>query len=564
MPDIVSSRATASAVVIFAASAAASASWPQLRAFGASPRHLQGEAPSGCRSVALRLMPTPSINAYEQCFRDKLSPNSTHDWSVPGAEILAQFRCWCQHNLTETMEEYQCCDHPDIYPMCSVQCNPDCSSALAQDCIRSCPSMCFEAAEYVINVTTCASCNWTQCWPVLSCLADHAIDRVEEGTLERTCHEGDFEHRPELQEYWKCWKNAPKHSSHWNVLSSIVHCICREGMKAATNETACCRSSVYSGGTCELECATEAMCASQEAQTCIHGCQLKCPSLQMTPSQECARDCISADSRCRKYVSCRPPSTAGYRCDDGRWPEASTGCCVHELETSPTIGVGCPTLCESERLWRLDRKHGKPWWARWHDAPVAQCTCHGCPSTEANALDKLKVTVDEGLYYNGQHMLLDIAKRSGLKYGPNRRMQALMVERNDEISEVMMMNLKAFQLDRRIGDINSRYSAAIIQAAQDYPDDGNWQPPEAEDEDVRSTTPIVLLLACTAVILAAVACATCVIVRSRRKANDISTFQGESVVVGQPVSENQPEVNSGIVIGGAPVLVSAPMKQPKA
>merc|ERR1719316_1006059 len=158
-------------------------------------------------------------------------------------------------------------------------------------------------------------------------------------------------------------------------------------------------------------------------------------------------------------------------------------------------------------------------------------------------------------------MLLDIAKRSGLKYGPNRRMQALMEERNDEISEVMMMNLKAFQLDRRIGDINSRYSAAIIQAAQDYPDDGNWQPPEAEDEDVRSTTPIVLVLACTAVILAAVACATCVIVRSRRKANDVSAFQGESVVVGQPVSENQPEVNSGIVIGGAPVLVSAPMKQ---
>jgi len=159
-------------------------------------------------------------------------------------------------------------------------------------------------------------------------------------------------------------------------------------------------------------------------------------------------------------------------------------------------------------------------------------------------------------------MLLDIAKRQGLKHGPNRRMQALMVERNTKITKVMEMNLKAFELDRRISDINSRYSAAIIKAAQDYPDDGNWQPAEKED-DAQSTTPIVLLLSCTAVILAAVACATCVIVRSRRKANDISTFQGESVVVGQPVSENQPEVNSGIVIGGAPVLVSAPMKQTK-
>merc|ERR1711924_470832 len=99
----------------------------------------------------------------------------------------------------------------------------------------------------------------------------------------------------------------------------------------------------------------------------------------------------------------------------------------------------------------------------------------------------------------------------------------------------------------------------IIQAALDYPDDGNWQPQPAEAEDVRSTTPIVLLLACTAVILAAVACATCVIVRRRRKANDVSTFQGETVVVGQPVRDNS-EANSGIVIGGAPVTVSAPMK----
>jgi hypothetical protein len=216
-------------------------------------------------------------------------------------------------------------------------------------------------------------------------------------------------------------------------------------------------------------------------------------------------------------------------------------------------------------LWRLDRKHGKPWWARWHDAEgiVAQCTCDGCPSTEENALDKLRVTLDEGLYYNGQHMLLDIAKRQGLKHGPNRRMKALMVERNDKISEVMAMNLKDYrEVDRRIGDINSRYSAAIIKAAQDYPDDGNWRPAEAED--VRSTTPIVLLLACTAVILAAVACATCVIVRSRRKANDISTFQGESVVVGQPVSADNSQVSSGIVFGGAPVTVSAPTKGSKA
>jgi hypothetical protein len=114
-----------------------SAALPQLRLPGGSSSDVTTERSlqqTQCRAVALRLLPPPAIRNYTQCFQDKLRPTSSHDWSVPGAEVSAQLECWCQHNVTQTMQEYGCCDHSDIYPMCSVQCPPDCSSALAQMC----------------------------------------------------------------------------------------------------------------------------------------------------------------------------------------------------------------------------------------------------------------------------------------------------------------------------------------------------------------------------------------------------------------------------------------------
>lgn len=164
----------------------------------------------------------------------------------------------------------------------------------------------------------------------------------------------------------------------------------------------------------------------------------------------------------------------------------------------------------------------------------------------------------EGLWDNGQIMLTDIARRIGLKYGPNRKMQELMVSRNNEIMDVIGETKKTtFNLDRRIDAINERYSSQIIAAATQYPDAPRLQD---EQEETSEATQIVVVVACTVLLLGAVACATHLIIRSRRKQNDLSAFpQGENVVVGQPVTSN-PEIVPGTIQGGTPVTIAAPMK----
>lgn len=334
-------------------------------------------------------------------------------------------------------------------------------------------------------------------------------------------------------------------------------------MQVAAKETSCCDSVLYGGGACDLECLTEGQCASQVAQTCIHDCQLKCPSLQMAPSQECTRQCLAKDAPCRKYVACRPPMQSTFTCDDGRWPQANSGCCIDP----ETHLVGCPKLCESERIWRLDRMEGTPWWARRHEGRgiVAQCTCANCPSSEVSAAQKLKKTMEEDLWDNGQIMLVDIARRQGLRYGPNRPMQELMATRNERILETLKMNMSSTSLDRRIAAINEHYHREILRAAQEGPDEPPRKGRRKGDDDDDDETTVVVLVTCTAVILVVVAVATCIIVRHRRKQNDgISTFQGEHVVVGNPVAPGiSMDVATGAIQGGTPVTVAAPAKQSK-
>merc|ERR1719362_1251330 len=154
----------------------------------------------------MRILPSPALKNYDQCFTNLIAKDTTHDWSIPGAEVAAQIECWCKHNLTDTIKAYGCCDHADVRPMCETVCQPDCSSSLAAACIQDCPSMCFESAEYILDDNLCKSCNWARCWPVVRCLTVHARQRVENNSLARTCHNIDLQHGEELRQYWKCWK----------------------------------------------------------------------------------------------------------------------------------------------------------------------------------------------------------------------------------------------------------------------------------------------------------------------------------------------------------------------
>jgi len=533
--------------------------------FLGSARRMRGK-PAGvkeCRAVAMRMMKPPALVAYEDCFVSKVRQNGSedeqHDWSIPGAEIKAQLDCWCQTNLTDTMTEYQCCDHSDIFPMCSVQCQPDCQSDFARECIRTCPAMCFEASEYIVDKELCKKCDWMKCWPALDCLLQHAEDRVETGDLARTCHETDFAMAPQLKEYWQCWKDIPKHSSHWNILSGIIHCICREGMQKVAEDTHCCDSVLYGGGACDVECISETDCASQEAQTCIHGCQRKCPALELAPSESCVEDCLKKDSPCRKYTSCRPPATGNYICPDGRWPHSSSGCC----ENNETGIVGCPRLCEQQRMWRLDRTRGIPWWARYHPQKemIAQCTCHECPDSMEAAKEKTAKTIEEDLWENGQRMLLDIARREGLMLGPNREMQELMNRRNREIVQVtkdVESDMQA-EVDEKIGEINQRYSNEITRSARTHGDDLKVKKyVHFKDKDGDSDTALMItVIVCTCVLLIGFAFTVAYVAWKKNQGSDITQFETtQQVVIGQPVSGEAPSA----VPTGAPVTVSAPMK----
>jgi hypothetical protein len=84
-------------------------------------------------------------------------------------------------------------------------------------------------------------------------------------------------------------------------------------------------------------------------------------------------------------------------------------------------------------------------------------------------MDKLQKTLSEGLWDNGQMMLVDIARRAGLKYGPNRAMQELMAQRNEEIKSVLDGS-NDYHMNRRIAQINTEYGSKIAEAALLYPD----------------------------------------------------------------------------------------------
>lgn len=505
----------------------------------------RGEGGEGqCRSVALKLMKPPALHAFEECFAGKVlsnDSNASHDWSIPGAELKAQLDCWCRYNLTQTMREYTCCDHNDVYPMCSVNCRTDCQSPLAQECIKACPAVCFEASDYVIDQKNCGSCDWERCWPTLDCLLHHAETLVESENVSRTCHEAEFDSAPQLEKYWQCWKDIPKHSSHWNILGAIVHCICREGMQTVAQETHCCESQLYGGGTCDVECVSEIECSSQDAQTCIHGCQLKCPAWDPAPSPQCVNECLKHDSPCRKYVSCRPPVPGGYICHDGRWPESSSGCCESNLSR---IG-SCPRLCESQRMWRLDKKSrtAAPWWARWPqgEGMVAQCSCHGCPDSTDSMTSTLEWTVKEDLWLNGQRMLVDIARREDLQLGPNRRMQELMLQRNEDIERALEESMAAAytsDLDEKIYRINLNYTSVITDAARFFGDDlevARHSPTTATSS--TSSFWMTTIIVCTSLLL--LSCVSVVLYLMRLKlkqhTTDITSFNGNQVVLGQPV-----------------------------
>eukprot|EP00434_Breviolum_minutum_P013087 symbB.v1.2.011533.t1/scaffold778.1/size163404/16 len=488
---------------------------------------------SQCRLRPARMLPTPSLGDYDRCLQGKWGSNSTHDWGVPGAELEALIDCWCGLNMTQAATDLGCCQHGAFQQWCGLDCQPDCQSALATECIQECPPMCFEVFEYFIPRDLCSRCSLDKCFSVMRCLLNRAQNLTESGELERTCHESDFEkERGVLDKYRQCWMDMPKHSTHWNVLSAWIHC-----MVELATRTDCCKSVTYAGGICEAQCPSERECASQEAQTCIHN----------SPTEDCQAKCFSLNAPCRKYLGCRTPmlTMSNYVCDDGQWPEASTGCCVTNATATSPATASCPSLCETRLVYRLDSA-GVPWWATQSPNIVYQCTCDGCPALTEEGTKEVKQTLEESVWDNGQDLLVDIARRENLELGPNRKMQELMVRRNELVLEAS----KSFEtgnrmeVEKRIQNINAYYTHLITDAARTYPDDGSgdekWDMRESESAGLSRLLAILLSVTAALVIVLFVVILVLVRRRKQKEQTPVTAFaETDQVVIGSPVPITQ-------------------------
>jgi len=222
-------------------------------------------------------------------------------------------------------------------------------------------------------------------------------------------------------------------------------------------------------------------------------------------------------------------------------------------------------MCETQRIWRLDRRRTVPWWTTWHegDGIIAQCTCMECPETDIDRLDKLQRTVEESIWDNGQVMLVDIARRAGLKLGPNRRMQELMQKRNDEILAIINSARADASVDVQISEVNTRYAQAITNAARRGPDANQWKGPgringgkgqwQSDNDDNKMTW--IVIVACSFAILACIVVATWMVLRKKAPPPVLEYQNNQHVVVGNPVCSGTDA--AGVVQGSVPTVTVA-------
>jgi len=224
-----------------------------------------------------------------------------------------------------------------------------------------------------------------------------------------------------------------------------------------------------------------------------------------------------------------------YICDDGRWPESSSGCCYENN------GPRCPRLCETQLLWRVDRTQHIPWWTRWDETEqgVYQCTCRGCPSTTDEATSVV-ADLQDNIWENGQVMLVDIARREGLVYGANRRMQELMAERNEDVLHIieLMNSTNRADIESKLSSINARYVGLITEAAHNYPDEYQEdEHPERHQREGRSLSAfLILIVACSVVIMVGMGLATYCVVQRRKLQTPVTGFEpSEEIVIGRAI-----------------------------
>lgn len=526
----------------------------------AEERRLQASA---CNIQPLVLMAPPSFQEWHECIDNGITDLNR---TIAGAEVGLLGECWCSSNALESVQNHSCCEHPDFVGFCALDCQANCTSERAQQCVRECPALCWEADYAPDGCFT--RCQELDCLPYLLCTTDHAANTAHMDPSQTVCHEENFHSAPEMLAYLNCLSDQPMRTN-WQRWNSQHFCFCESQLKAAAERENCCGAD-WADPICNLDCQLDEDCNTVAGTDCATQCTEQCDMIHPhLVRQSCNDNCF--EGTCNEYRTCEPPEQESfeYLCDDGSSPQTN-GCC-NGLLPNGNEGTTCPALCRSGRKYILP--HGE------------ECQCFDCPTTAQQAEESLNATflgerhggVSDTVWQNGQTVLSDIAWRAGLIHGPTPQMQAMMVARNVEIGQaISRYGSGAVRTEREIVGISNTWNEKIEECAVGGPEHESCdfrgaqqylpeyaQAPETirEESDEGGGMLIIVIIVCAVVVLGLAGTVFVLLTKKKGGAGgpggNARPIEGDpNVVVGRPVEGGAapPQFDAA---GGAPVATDA-------
>lgn len=501
-----------------------------------------------CVPFVLTLLAPQAFSEYMDCVETGIA---SADLQIAGAEVGVRATCWCQHGMSQVIDRFGCCEHPNFAQECAMQCDADCQSPAAQTCVRDCPALCFEP-DYSFD--GCSGCVSNNCHEYVRCITQHSETQTNAGNQAQICHTENFEESSQFRAYMNCRTQHPMRTN-WNRYNSQHYCICEANLKAAAQQNSCC-SAAWAESLCNDPCLTTQQCATQAATTCATNCRDTCTSIHPHDTTAICLSSCFADNSCNRYRTCEPLGfpTYEYVCDDGTGAKQN-GCCDGELPNGQAAEV-CPTLCENYRRYHI-QGHG------------IECQCYNCPSSRNDAQVLANRTMYQEIYEHGQSSIQLLADQAQLDLVRHpwlsRKLQNMVQQRNDAILRTIESTgpLPSRQTQDALRRLQEDWLARMVAEVNRYKQEGpdNSLNPRVvddddDDDDGGGAVIIIAVAVGVAVVFIAIGVAAYVIVKTKAKgpanAPGVRPQDGDTnVVLGRPV-----DINSGqAAADGAPVAV---------
>mmetsp|Transcript_56619 Transcript_56619/g.106694 ORF Transcript_56619/g.106694 Transcript_56619/m.106694 type:complete len:578 (-) Transcript_56619:74-1807(-) len=412
----------------------------------------QTKARGPCSMPLIRMAEPKTVSDYLDCVGEL---NNKTDLTIAGSDFDVKHTCWCKHGMQELMTEFQCCGYDDFKLLCQADCNPNCTSKTATECIQKCPAVCLEGDYAPADI--CENC--ADCVEHMKCITDHSKERTIAGDPDHPnlCDDEQFWPSSEFMDWEDCYTDHPMRT-HWHRTNAEHHCYCQSDLKKAAEKHGCCGAK-WASKICSDACDdATSLCETAEAKKCVEDCTQKCSALHPADMvEECKTHCIDEGSECERYKICKPvgPFEHDYICDDGSKPPAN-GCCARHSRTGLPV---CPAMCDSGSSHMVH--HG------------VECQCKGCPKSVDEAKSKFNETLHGNLKEHGWATLTDIARRYKLDH-PNEKMNSMMSSRNREILNAWQAHPGAIDeaFQKKVGEISKKWAELIEQEAKRQKDFG--------------------------------------------------------------------------------------------